>query len=129
MPVKGKGKEPIQQAKWSRQVGGSFNQSNIESTHFLANHLVKRFHHNFMTCEVLLTFFVLPDWVHSLSISNRNLFQLLEDVGWINALVIEENVCPDLVKVFFSNMDTSAEKENRVITNIGGVRLNLMIRS
>ena len=76
-----------------------------------------------MTREVLPIFFVLPDCLHSLSIRNRNLFQLLEDVGWINALVIEENVYPDLVKVFYSNMDTSAEKENQVITNVGGVSI------
>ncbi|KDO38697.1 hypothetical protein CISIN_1g042182mg [Citrus sinensis] len=50
-----------------------------------------------------------------------NLLQLLEEVGWINALTINENVYPDLVKVFYSNMDTSAEKENRVITNVGRV--------
>ncbi|KAH9783348.1 Integrase catalytic domain-containing protein [Citrus sinensis] len=43
------------------------------------------------------------------------------DVGWIDALLIEENVYPDLVKVFYSNMDCSAEKENRVITTVGGV--------
>ncbi|KAH9728331.1 Integrase catalytic domain-containing protein [Citrus sinensis] len=43
------------------------------------------------------------------------------DVGWLNALLIEENVYPDLVKVFYSNMDCSAEKENRVITTVGGV--------
>ncbi|KAH9768815.1 Integrase catalytic domain-containing protein [Citrus sinensis] len=45
----------------------------------------------------------------------------LSDVGWLNALVVEENVYPDLVKVFYSNMDCSAEKENRVITTVGGV--------
>ncbi|KAH9779804.1 Integrase catalytic domain-containing protein [Citrus sinensis] len=54
-------------------------------------------------------------------ISHRTLFQLLGDVGWIDALLIEENVYPDLVKVFYSNMDCSAEKENRVITKVGGV--------
>ncbi|KAH9697387.1 hypothetical protein KPL71_023585 [Citrus sinensis] len=43
------------------------------------------------------------------------------DVGWFNALVVEENVYPDLVKIFYSNMDCSAEKENRVITTVGGV--------
>ncbi|KAH9762999.1 hypothetical protein KPL70_001024 [Citrus sinensis] len=45
----------------------------------------------------------------------------LADVGWLNALVVEENVYPDLVKVFYSNMDCSAEKENRVITTVGRV--------
>ncbi|KAK9185082.1 hypothetical protein WN943_025435 [Citrus x changshan-huyou] len=61
-------------------------------------------------------------WIQPASrISNRTLLQLLEDVGWLNALVVEENVYPDLVRVFYSNMDCSAEKENRVITTIGGV--------
>ena len=76
-----------------------------------------------MTREVLQTFFVLPDWLNNLSISNRTLLQLLEDVGWLNALVFEENVYPDLVKVFYSNMDCSAEKVNRVITTVGGVSI------
>ncbi|KAH9697591.1 Integrase catalytic domain-containing protein [Citrus sinensis] len=53
--------------------------------------------------------------------SYRNIFQLLGDVGWIDALLIEENVYPDLVKVFYSNMNCSAEKENQVITTVGGV--------
>ena len=48
---------------------------------------------------------------------------MLEDVGWLNAIVFEENVYPDLVKVFYSNMDCSAEKENRVITTVGGVSI------
>ena len=74
-----------------------------------------------MTRKVLDTFYIVPDWLRSLSISNRNLLQLLEEVGWINALTINENVYPNLVKVFYSNMDTSAEKENRVITNVRGV--------
>ena len=71
-----------------------------------------------MTHDILQTFFVLPDCLNHLSISNRTLLQLLEDVGWLNALVIEENVYPDLVRVFYSNMDCSAEKENRVITTV-----------
>ncbi|KAK9195176.1 hypothetical protein WN943_003295 [Citrus x changshan-huyou] len=48
----------------------------------------------------------------------------LTEVGWINARVIEENVYPDLVKVFYSNMDISEEKKNRVITNVGGVLID-----
>ena len=31
---------------------------------------------------------------------------------------------PDMVKVFYSNLDTLAEKENRVITNVGGVLID-----
>ena len=77
-----------------------------------------------MTRKVLSTFFVLPDWVHSLNISHRNLYQLLEEVDWINTLVIEKNVYPDLVKVFYSNMDVSKEKKTWVITNVGGVLID-----
>ncbi|KAH9685863.1 hypothetical protein KPL70_014139 [Citrus sinensis] len=58
------------------------------------------------------------------------------DVGWLNALVVEENVYSDLVKVFYLNMDCSVEKENRVITTVGGVliefddsELNSILRS
>lgn len=46
-------------------------------------------------------------------ISNKNLMELLEGVCWINALIIEENVYPELVKVFYSNMDIFAECESR----------------
>ncbi|KAH9685862.1 hypothetical protein KPL70_014139 [Citrus sinensis] len=60
----------------------------------------------------------------------------LADVGWLNALVVEENVYSDLVKVFYLNMDCSVEKENRVITTVGGVliefddsELNSILRS
>ena len=38
--------------------------------------------------------------------------------------MIEENVYPNLVKVFYSNMDTSEEKKTRVITNVGGVLID-----
>ena len=80
-----------------------------------------------MTCEVLSKFYVSLDWLHSLNISHRNLYQLLEEVSWINALMIEENVYPDLVKVFTSNMDISEEKKNRAITKVGGVLIDLVV--
>ena len=38
--------------------------------------------------------------------------------------MIEENLYPDLVKVFYSNMDVSAENKTRVITNVGGVMID-----
>ncbi|KAH9716076.1 hypothetical protein KPL71_021332 [Citrus sinensis] len=76
------------------------------------------------TRKVLNTSYVLPDLIHTLNISHRNLFQLLGDVGWIDALMIEEKLYPDLVKVFYSNMDVSEENKTRVITNIGGVMID-----
>ena len=62
--------------------------------------------------------------MHTLNISHRNLFQLLGDVGWIDELLIKENMYPDLVKVFDSNMEVSEENKTRVITNVGGVMID-----
>ncbi|KAH9671187.1 Integrase catalytic domain-containing protein [Citrus sinensis] len=108
---------------WFSKKQNSIALSTTEAEYIAANkqHLIKQFQQNFRTREVLNTFFVLPDVMHTLKISYRNIFQLLEDVGWLNAIVVEENVYPDLVKVFYSNMDCSTEKENRVITTVGGV--------
>ncbi|KAH9743236.1 hypothetical protein KPL70_003240 [Citrus sinensis] len=73
---------------------------------------------------------------NSVALSTTEAEYIVADVGWLNALVVEENVYPDLVKVFYLNMDCSAEKENRVITTIGGVliefddlELNFILRS
>lgn len=47
---------------------------------------------------------------------DKTIRYLLEFRGWKNALVVEECVYPNLVKVFYSNMDAFALSENRVIT-------------
>ena len=41
--------------------------------------------------------------------------------------MIEENVYPDLVKVFYSNMDIFEEKKNQIITNVEGVLIDFDI--
>ena len=127
-PVRRKCKELVQPTNRSRQIGGTCNQSNFKSTHFQnKKHLVKRFQKSFRTHEVLNMFYVLPDWIHTLNISSRNLFQLLGDVGWIDALMMEENLYPDLMKVFYLNMNISVENKTRVITNVGGVMIDFNI--
>lgn len=70
---------------------------------------------------IVSSFFVELDCIHIVLNSNRNLVKLLERVGWVNSVVIEENVYLNLVKMFYSNMDTFKEKQNRVITHIGGI--------
>lgn len=72
---------------------------------------------------VITHFYIELDFLRTLMISIRNLVQLLEKIGLINAMVIEENVYPNLAKVFYSNMDTSAEKQNRVMSQVGGVAI------
>ena len=38
--------------------------------------------------------------------------------------MIEENMYPDLVKIFYSNMEVSEKIKTRVITNVGGVLID-----
>ncbi|KAK9184634.1 hypothetical protein WN943_024985 [Citrus x changshan-huyou] len=61
---------------------------------------------------VLSSYFVNMDCMDSLSICNKKLRELLDGVGWSNALNIAENAYPNLIKVFYSSMDASAEKQN-----------------
>ena len=51
------------------------------------------------------------DSMDSLSICNKTLKELLDGVGWSNALNIAENAYLTLIKIFYSNMDAFAEKK------------------
>lgn len=73
-----------------------------------------------MTRSILLTFYLVPNCPRSFSINNWSFLELLDEVKWINALFVNENVYLNLVKVFYLNMDAFMEKENRVITNVKG---------
>ncbi|KAH9668295.1 hypothetical protein KPL70_021361 [Citrus sinensis] len=115
-PVKETGKPNCQLL-----VSGSFSANRLSKTGKPFSYYRSRAHirsTRFKIGRPVLRVFVAA---HQLASRHRTLFQLLEDVGWIDALLIEENVYPDLVKVFYLNMDCSAEKENRVITTVGGV--------
>lgn len=41
---------------------------------------------------------------------------------------IEENVYPNLVKVFYSNTELSATRLDRIVTNIGGIPIQFDIK-
>lgn len=76
---------------------------------------------------VLPTFYLLLDWLRSLNISNGKLLEFLEEeVSWINALLVKDNVYFDLVRVVYSDIDTFLEKDNRVFIIVGRV---LMIQN
>lgn len=51
-------------------------------------------------------------------IYDKTIRYLLEFRGSKNSLVVEECVYPNLVKVFYSNMDAFALSENRVIITV-----------
>lgn len=83
----------------------------------------KPFYDRFMGRPVLSSYFVNMDCMDSLSICNKKLRELLDGVGWSNALNIAENAYPNLIKVFYSSMDASAEKQNWVITSVAGIQI------
>ena len=80
-PSRGKGKEHFPPPKRPCHEGSTSNQSNFESRHFPNKRLAKHFHQKFMTHTVFPTFYILTNCLRSISISNRNLLQLLEKVG------------------------------------------------
>ena len=79
--AKDKGKEPIPPPKRTWKDGGPVEQPDFEARHFLDKHLATYFCQRFMTRKVLDTFYIVPDWLRSLSISNENLLQLLEEIS------------------------------------------------
>lgn len=65
--------------------------------------------------SVLDSYFVNLDNLENLSIRRRTLKTLLENMGLINALIIRENVYPNLVTMFYSNMDIT---ESRILNDV-----------
>lgn len=63
----------------------------FNSTHFPTTPMANRFYDRFMGRPVLSSYFVNMDCMDSLSICNKKLRELLDGVGWSNALKIAEN--------------------------------------
>lgn len=80
-----------------------------------------------MSRQVTTFYYVELDAFDDLIISAGSIRSLLEAAGWANALTIEENVYPNLVRVFYSNMEISASRQNRLIINVGGVPIEFDI--
>lgn len=59
--------------------------------------------------------------LQQLSICGKTLKTLLFDMGWKILLVIKEPIFCNLVRVFYSNMQTSSEEVDRVTTNVAGI--------
>ena len=66
-------------------------------THFPHPPLRKHFQDKFISRLVLTSYFVNLDNLDNLAICDKNLRELLVDMGWTNVLVIEEQVYSNLV--------------------------------
>lgn len=58
----------------------------FNSTHFETSSMANRFYDGFMPRMVLTSYFVNIDCIDSLCILNKKLRELLDSVGWANAL-------------------------------------------
>lgn len=76
--------------------------------------------------QIYFFYFVNLDNLENLAIYDKTLRELLVDMGWTNVLVIKERVYLNLVRVFYSNMVISSQTTNRVVTNVGGISIEVM---
>ena len=76
----------------------------FDRTHFPSLPLARQFYCRFMPRLVISSWYVGMDSFDELSICGKSVKRLLEIVGWNNALSIEDNVYPNLIRVFYLNM-------------------------
>lgn len=93
----------------------------FDRTHFPSLPLARQFYCRFMPRPVISSWYVDMDGFDELSICGKSVKRLLEIVGWKNALSIEDNVYPNLIRAFYSNMKISASRQDRILNNMGGV--------
>ena len=90
-------------------------------THFQRPLLRKHFLDNFMPKSVITPFFVNLSNMENLEICDKSLRDFLITMGWKNVLDVKKHYYENLVKVFYSNMDT--EVSDKIVTNVAGVHI------
>ena len=70
---------------------------------------------------VTTSFYLDIDDFFDITICGRTLPQILRQ--WDEALGIEERVYENSVRVFYSNMEISVNRKDRIVTHVGGVRI------
>ena len=87
--------------------------------------MAQQFHKNFMEKVVTSLFYIDIDDLSDITICCRTIPQILKQ--WDEALGIEERVYENLARVFYSNMKLSVTGKDRVVTHVGGVRIEFDI--
>lgn len=89
--------------------------------HFPRLQLRKNFLDHFKPRTVITPHFVNLNNMKNLEICDNSLKDLLIAMGWKNVLVVNDPYYENLVKVFYSNMDTDVS--NRIVTNVGRIHI------
>lgn len=93
--------------------------SEFSRIHFPTPALAKRFEDRFDGRKVLDPFFVDIDDFRNLVVCGRSIRDMLQP--WEAAIDLDDRVYPNLVRVFYSNMEISDTRPNRIVTQVGRV--------
>ena len=97
----------------------------FKRVYFPSPSLVKRLHSQFMIRKLTDSFFLNLNDFEELVVCSNNVKEML--VQWENALNLEEKVYPNLVRIFYSNMELSATRLDRLVTYVRGVPIEFTI--
>ncbi|KAH9669926.1 hypothetical protein KPL70_021986 [Citrus sinensis] len=93
--------------------------SEFARIHFPTHSLAKRFEERFDGRTVLDPFFVDIDDFRNLVVCGRIIRDMLQP--WEPAIVLDDRVYPNLVRVFYSNMKISDTRPNKIVTQVSRV--------
>ena len=101
--------------------------SEFERIHFPIPSLAKRFEDSCNGRKMLDSFYVDIEDFRTLIICGRSVRNML--YPWESAIDFDDRVYPNLVQVFYSNMEISAIRLDRIITHVGGVHIEFDVRT
>ena len=88
--------------------------SEFERIHFPMPSLAKQFEDRFNGRKVLDSFYIESDDFSTLVVCGRSIRDMLQP--WESAIDFDDRVYPNLVRVFYSNMEISATRLDRIVT-------------
>ena len=99
--------------------------SEFERIHFPTAPLAKRFESCFMDRKVIDSYYMDLEDFKELIVCGRSVRDML--LPWESALDLDERVYPNLVHVFYLNIEISANRLDRIVTYVGGVPIEFDI--
>ncbi|KAH9743958.1 hypothetical protein KPL70_003484 [Citrus sinensis] len=93
--------------------------SEFERLHLPITPLCKRFDDRFLGQKVLDSYYVDIKDFKDLIVCDRSVRNMLRP--WESAIDFDDRVYPNLVRVFYSNMEISETRLDRIVTQVGGV--------
>ncbi|KAH9696893.1 hypothetical protein KPL71_023375 [Citrus sinensis] len=97
--------------------------SEFERIHFPIPSLAKHFEDRFNGRKVLDFYYVDIEDFRTLIVCGRSIRDMLQP--WESAIDFDDRVYPNLVRVFYSNMKISATRLDWIVTQVGGVHIEI----